>query len=64
MDAVAASRRARRFVADEIQRVPDLGSRAAHTKQAISDKLIEHQQHIEQYGDDVPEVRDWMWSDV
>ena len=33
-------------------------------KQAIRDKLIEHQQHIERYGDDVPEVRDWMWSDV
>ena len=33
-------------------------------KQAIRDKLIEHQQHIERSGDDVPEVRDWMWSDV
>ena len=52
------------LVADVIQRVPGLGSSAAYATQAIRDKLIEHQQHIEQYGDDVPEVRDWIWSDV
>ncbi len=49
------------LVIDVIDRVPQLGSKAAHVKLAMRDKLIEHQQYIRQYGDDMPEVRDWKW---
>jgi len=49
------------LVIDVIDRVPQLGSKVAHVKQAMRDKLIEHQQYIRQYGDDMPEVRDWKW---
>jgi len=49
------------LVTDVIDRVPHLGSEAAYVKQAMRDKLIEHQQYIRQYGDDLPEVRDWKW---
>jgi xylulose-5-phosphate/fructose-6-phosphate phosphoketolase len=49
------------LVMDVINRVPDLGSTAAHVKQAMRDKLLEHQQYIRKYGDDMPEIRDWKW---
>ncbi len=49
------------LVIDVIDRVSQLGSKAAHVKQAMRDKLIEHQQYIRQYGDDMAEVRDWKW---
>jgi len=42
--------------------VPALGRRAASAKQAIRDKLIEHTQYIAQYGEDMPETRDWRWG--
>jgi xylulose-5-phosphate/fructose-6-phosphate phosphoketolase len=49
------------LVTDVIDRVSHLGSKAAYVKQAMRDKLIEHQQYIRQYGDDLPEIRDWKW---
>jgi xylulose-5-phosphate/fructose-6-phosphate phosphoketolase len=51
------------LVADVIDRVPKLGYVAAHTKQAIRDKLIEHSQYIHRHGQDLPEVRNWKWSE-
>ncbi len=50
------------LVADVIDRVPKLGYLAAYAKQAIRDKLIEHREYIREYGQDMPEVRDWRWS--
>jgi xylulose-5-phosphate/fructose-6-phosphate phosphoketolase len=50
------------LVGDVIDRVPKLGSIAAETKQAMRDKLIEHKAYISQYGDDMPEIRDWKWG--
>jgi xylulose-5-phosphate/fructose-6-phosphate phosphoketolase len=49
-------------VIDVIDRVPTLGYRAAHLKQRMRDKLVEHQQHIVQRGEDLPEVREWKWT--
>jgi xylulose-5-phosphate/fructose-6-phosphate phosphoketolase len=51
------------LVMDVIDRVPALGHRAAHVKQAMRDKRIEHRAYIERHGDDLPEIRDWAWSD-
>ena len=50
------------LVADAIYRVPKLGHIAAYTKQMIRDKLIEHKQYITKYGQDMPEVREWVWK--
>ena len=50
------------LVADVIDRVPQLGSRAAYVKQAIRDKLIEHKQYIGKHGEDLPEIRNWQWD--
>jgi xylulose-5-phosphate/fructose-6-phosphate phosphoketolase len=42
--------------------VPKLASRAAYAKQAIRDKLIDHRHHVQQYGDDMPEISGWKWG--
>jgi xylulose-5-phosphate/fructose-6-phosphate phosphoketolase len=47
---------------DVIDRLPQLGSRAAYAKQAISDKLLEHKEYIAKYGDDMPEITGWQWD--
>ncbi|MBN9078831.1 MAG: phosphoketolase [Rhizobiales bacterium 65-79] len=49
------------LVMDIIDRVPRLGSSAVHAKQAIRDKLIEHQRYIVAHGEDMPEVHKWRW---
>jgi xylulose-5-phosphate/fructose-6-phosphate phosphoketolase len=49
------------LVMDVIDRVPKLGYRAAYVKQHLQDKLIEHKHYIEEYGEDMPEIRDWKW---
>jgi len=50
------------LVSDVIDRLPQLGSRAAYAKQTIRDKLIEHQQYICEHGDDMPEITGWRWG--
>lgn len=50
------------LVMDTIDRVPKLGYAAAYTKERLRDKLIEHKQYIAQYGEDMPESRDWKWA--
>jgi xylulose-5-phosphate/fructose-6-phosphate phosphoketolase len=46
---------------DVIDRVPRLQSIAAHQKQFLRDKLIDHKLYIARYGEDMPEIRDWHW---
>ncbi len=50
------------LVNEVIDRVPMLAERAAYAKQAIRDKLQDHKQYIAQYGDDMPEIREWQWD--
>jgi xylulose-5-phosphate/fructose-6-phosphate phosphoketolase len=50
------------LVSDVIDRVPGLSARAAYAKQAIRDKLIEHEEYIHRYGDDMPEIAKWSWG--
>ncbi|MEE8187363.1 MAG: phosphoketolase family protein, partial [Nitrososphaerales archaeon] len=52
------------LVDDVIDRVPKLGSRAAYVKQYIREKLIDHKHYIHQYGEDMPEIRDWKWTAI
>ena len=45
-----------------IDRLPQLGARAAYFKQAIHDRLIDHKQHIAKFGDDLPQIAGWKWN--
>ena len=47
---------------DAIERVARIGARAGHVMQDLRDKLIEHRAYIEDVGDDMPEIRDWLWT--
>jgi xylulose-5-phosphate/fructose-6-phosphate phosphoketolase len=49
------------LVMDVIDRVPKLQRIGEQVKQAMRDKRLEHTQYIREYGDDMPEVRDWKW---
>jgi xylulose-5-phosphate/fructose-6-phosphate phosphoketolase len=50
------------LVKDVVDRVPRLSPRAAYLSQIIRDKLIDHNRYIRQYGEDMPEIRDWRWG--
>ena len=50
------------LVQDVIDRVPQLGAKAAYARQAIRDKLIEHKRYIAEYGEDLPEISGWTWG--
>ncbi len=50
------------LVKDVVDRVPSVGPRAAYLTQLIRDKLIDHKRYIRQYGEDMPEIRNWKWG--
>ena len=47
---------------DVIDRLPQLGSRAAYFKQKLREKLIDHRHYIRKHGDDMPEISGWTWG--
>jgi xylulose-5-phosphate/fructose-6-phosphate phosphoketolase len=49
------------LVTDVLDRVPSLARDAAYGKQAMRDKLIEHEHYIHEHGEDMPEIREWQW---
>ncbi|HVV20139.1 MAG TPA: phosphoketolase family protein [Pseudonocardiaceae bacterium] len=49
------------LVVDVIDRVPGLGARAARVRQAMLDERARHRSWICEYGEDMPEIRDWTW---
>ncbi|MGH8181478.1 MAG: phosphoketolase, partial [Steroidobacteraceae bacterium] len=50
------------LVADTVDRLPQLASRAGYIKQEMREKLIEHREYIRSVGEDMPEILDWRWG--
>jgi len=50
-------------VQDVIDRLPQLGDKAAYIKEEMKDKLIQHRNYIKANGIDMPEVREWKWTE-
>ncbi len=49
-------------VIDVLPHLGSQGNQGSHLKQLMQDKLIEHKLYIDQHGQDLPEIRDWMWG--
>ena len=52
------------LVADVMDRAPKICAQAAHVKQVIRDKLIDHKEYISRHGQDMPEILQWKWAGV
>ncbi|WP_094513772.1 phosphoketolase [Synechococcus sp. MW101C3] len=50
------------LVIDVIDRVPSLGSRAAHVKERMKEEILRHRAYAHIHGMDTPEVTNWRWS--
>ena len=50
------------LMADVVDRVPRLARTAGDINQFVHDKLLEHKQYIEKYGQDMPEILNWKWA--
>jgi xylulose-5-phosphate/fructose-6-phosphate phosphoketolase len=50
------------LVEDVIDRLPQLGARAAYFKQALRNKLLEHREYIRMRGEDQPDITGWRWG--
>jgi xylulose-5-phosphate/fructose-6-phosphate phosphoketolase len=49
------------LVIDVIDRVPALGERAAHIRQAMEDARLRARAYTREHGEDDPAIRDWVW---
>jgi xylulose-5-phosphate/fructose-6-phosphate phosphoketolase len=50
------------LVIDVIDRVPRLGSRAAHIKERMKEAILSHRHYAHRHGTDAPEIIDWRWT--
>jgi len=50
------------LVIDVIDRVPRLGSRAAHIKERMKEAILSHRHYAHRHGADAPEITDWRWT--
>ena len=46
-----------------LKRLPQLGNRGSMLTQMCKDKLVMHKQYIYEYGEDMPEIKNWVWED-
>jgi xylulose-5-phosphate/fructose-6-phosphate phosphoketolase len=50
------------LVMDAIDRLPHTGTRGVYLKQQLENKLVEHKRYIDEFGQDMPEIRNWKWG--
>jgi xylulose-5-phosphate/fructose-6-phosphate phosphoketolase len=49
------------LASDVVDRVPRLQRVGGHFQQFVRDKLVEHKNYIHEFGDDLPEIKNWTW---
>jgi xylulose-5-phosphate/fructose-6-phosphate phosphoketolase len=49
------------LASDVVDRVPRLQRLGGHFQQFVRDKLVEHKNYIHEFGDDLPEIKNWTW---
>jgi xylulose-5-phosphate/fructose-6-phosphate phosphoketolase len=47
---------------EAIERVPELKEKVPHVIEMLKGKLALHTAHVQEYGEDMPEIRDWKWT--
>lgn len=52
------------LVIDVIDQVPNLGANAAVLRQQMVDERLRARAYTREHGEDVPEIRDWVWPDA
>ena len=50
------------LVMDTIDRLPQTGEEGLRLKRQLEAKLVEHKLYIRRYGEDMPEIRNWVWG--
>lgn len=50
------------LVMDVLKYLPQLGDKRSALNEWCKNKLIEHKQYISEYGEDMPEIRNWTWK--
>jgi xylulose-5-phosphate/fructose-6-phosphate phosphoketolase len=45
-----------------IDRVPGLGSRAAHVKEQMKEAILANRAYAHEHGMDSPAITDWQWT--
>lgn len=50
------------LVMDIVKRVPRLEGISAYITQEMREKITEHRQYIREYGEDLPEIKNWLWK--
>ena len=50
------------LVMDVIDRLPQLGSRAAYLQKMLRDRLLDHKAFVAEHGEDMPEIQNWKWG--
>lgn len=49
------------LVKNAIYLLPQFGNTCSTLVQEMNDKLVEHKHYISEYGEDMPEVKNWKW---
>jgi xylulose-5-phosphate/fructose-6-phosphate phosphoketolase len=50
------------LVLDAVKRTPSMSEHVHHAEQRHSEMIQKHKLYVSEYGEDMPEVRDWRWD--